>query len=155
MLLPENLQVFRPQNIEDTFKLVESFLANQSDFKFLAGGTDVIAELKGNYQYKGLKIISLKGLSELNTVELVDNQVKIGALATLADLVTNPLILKHVPIISKVARQVASPQIRNQATAGGNLLVNNRCDYYNQGTLFKQSFGGPCFKAGGDRCYVV
>lgn len=144
----------------------------------MAGGSDVMPQLKMDTIHPDhivdlARISSLKGVSicTLATKEEADATMKagdqvatadagiieglrIGAMTTLDKLSKNPLILQHAPIISRAARNVASPQIRNRGTIGGNLLQARRCFYYNQTKEWRD--GIPvCKKVGGDICLQI
>ena len=84
--------------------------------------------------------ITLKG------IQAQANGVEIGALTTLTEVVTNPLIQSRYGLLAHAARRVASPQIRNQGTLGGNVSQDTRCWYYRNGM--------PCYRAGGNICYA-
>lgn len=124
----------------------------------MAGGSDVMPQLKMDTIHPTdlvdlARIQSLKGV-ELCTSEKETDKIEgihIGAMTTLAQLSKDPIILKYAPIISRAARNVASPQIRNRGTIGGNLLQSRRCFYYNQTKEWRA--GIPvCRKVGGDIC---
>jgi 4-hydroxybenzoyl-CoA reductase subunit beta len=80
--------------------------------------------------------------------------LKIGSQTRLAELAGSELIRQHLPGLAEAIAQIASGQIRNQATVGGNLLVNNRCSYFNQSPL-NRAYHDECYKAGGEVCHVI
>ena len=76
-------------------------------------------------------------------------------MVTLKEMATHPLIQRHTsPLLSRGARRVASPQIRNLATIGGNLLQETRCLYFNQSEYWRKNIS-PCLKLGGEVCHQV
>jgi CO/xanthine dehydrogenase FAD-binding subunit len=97
--------------------------------------------------------VSLKGISPARPSLTEDGSLRIDALAPLADLVRSDEVRAFAPLISTSALSVASVQIRNAATLGGNLCLECRCLYYNQSHSFQ--FVAPCFKRGGDFCYFA
>jgi 4-hydroxybenzoyl-CoA reductase subunit beta len=144
----------RPQTLGEVFQVIDRLQNKDQRFVFSGGGTDVIPLLK-NKNERAQTVISLAGLQELKQIKLLSpNKLQIGALVSLASLVNNRDVQQLVPALAKSARMVASPQIRNQATIGGNILVTNRCLYFNQSELNREAMS-PCFKADGDVCHVV
>jgi 4-hydroxybenzoyl-CoA reductase subunit beta len=93
-------------------------------------------------------------VSELRGVRRVGGGLELGALTTLAALVREPLLQPDHAAVSLAASLVASPQIRNMGTLGGNLCLDTRCTYYNQ-TYFWREALGFCLKKDGTRCHVV
>lgn len=146
-------QYRRPGTLNDVFSLVGRLHHEGSDFIFSGGGTDVISLLKQQLGHPHT-VISLSGLQELRQITVSAGKVRIGALTTLTGLIRSPDLRESVPALGEAARKVASPQIRNQATIGGNILVTNRCIYFNQSDINRQAHH-PCFKADGDHCHVV
>ncbi len=143
----------RPETIEQLYGLVKEYQANGYQFAFSAGGTDIIPNLKSGAMEID-RLISLTGLGQLNHIEKRDNHIIIGALTPLSGLVDSDLIQQYLPALGHAARKVASPQIRNRATIGGNIMVENRCIYINQSSINRECHA-PCFKAGGDVCHLV
>ncbi|MFQ5522042.1 MAG: FAD binding domain-containing protein [Acidimicrobiia bacterium] len=116
-----------------------------------AGGTDLVPNLKRR-QHPASVIVSLRRVPDMRGVTVDDEgTIRIGALTTLVEVSQDP----RVPaVVSKAAGSVATPQIRNQGTVGGNLLVDTRCDWLNVPDLWRQA-AEPCLKAGGDTCWVA
>ena len=114
----------------------------------LAGGTDVLGEVKeGTLSPSALvEITGVEGLSEIQLTE--EHGVSIGSLVTLARIESHPGIQKDYPALSQAVASVATPQIRNVGTVGGNLCQRPRCWYY-RSPLFN------CLKKGGDTCYAI
>lgn len=116
-----------------------------------AGGTDLVPNLKRR-QHPAAMIVSLRRVEDMRGVEVdADGTVRIGALTTLAMVADDP---QTPAVVRKAARSVATPQIRNQGTLGGNLFVDTRCDWLNVNDLWRQA-AEPCLKAGGDTCWVA
>lgn len=114
----------------------------------LAGGTDVLGEVKeGTFSPSALvDITGVEGLSEIQLTE--DDGCSIGSLVTLAQIESDPGILNYHTALAQSAASVATPQIRNVGTLGGNLCQRPRCWYY-RSPLFN------CLKKGGDTCFAV
>jgi NADPH-dependent glutamate synthase beta subunit-like oxidoreductase len=119
-----------------------------------AGGTDLIGGLRDRSvpDYPEA-LINIKTVPGLNYIKAGNRGLKIGALATLADIVKSPVIKKDYPLLSEAARSVASPNVRNMATVGGNLAQDVRCWYYR----YPQQIGGPivCLRKGGKICNAL
>ena len=112
-----------------------------------AGGTDLLGCLRDEVFQAG-KVVSLSGLSELRGIAPTsEGGLRIGALATLAEIAEHPTIKERYPALGQGAASAASPQLRNQGTLGGNLCQRPRCWY------FRGDF--HCLRKGGDRCYAV
>lgn len=147
MILPD-FKLFRPANLENLFEIV----SEQKDFSFLAGGTDLLPHMKrGHFNVRSL--VSLKKIKGLSGVE-DKGEIIIGPMTTLHELSLNEVIKTELPQLARVANLVASPQIRYQATLGGNLLANNRCKFFNQSAI-DRNHHAPCFKASGEICHLI
>ncbi|NOZ42439.1 MAG: hypothetical protein GXP02_04640 [Alphaproteobacteria bacterium] len=151
--LPENFDYVRPATLDQLSALVTEYQQKDRSFAFSAGGTDLIPKLKTRLLNLD-SLISLNGLTELTGIEKHAHHITIGALSTLSEVADSDLISQYLPTLGDAARKVASPQIRNRATIGGNIMVDNRCSYINQSPINRESHS-PCFKAGGDVCHLV
>lgn len=119
--------------------------------RLVAGGTDLYARMKHGVTLPQV-VISLKDLPVKNPEIDAAGNLHIDPLMNLADLARSPLISEKFPMLALAALSVASGQIRNMATVGGNICLENRCLYYNQSHTFQ--FVDACFKRAGDRCYL-
>ncbi|RKU39247.1 molybdopterin dehydrogenase [Candidatus Poribacteria bacterium] len=113
----------------------------------IAGGTDILAELK-EYVETPKTLINLKTLPGMDSITADASGLKIGALTTIDDIARHPTIQHHYTVLAQAAVSVATPQIRNVGTLGGNLCQRPRCWYYRDETI-------NCLKKGGDVCYAV
>lgn len=125
-----------------------------------AGGTDLLTVLKGEcLPHYPEAVINLKSVPDLDYIREDDGSLRIGALARLSGIVRSPLIGNGCRILAEAARSVASPQIRNAATIGGNLCQDVRCWYYRYpyhigGAIQCARKGsGPCLAVKGDNRY--
>jgi xanthine dehydrogenase YagS FAD-binding subunit len=117
------------------------------DARVHAGGTDLMGCLRDGV-FTAAKVVSVAGLSDLKGIsEAAGGALRIGALTTNAEVAAHPLIAQRYPALAQAARAVASPQLRNQGTIGGNICQKPRCWYY-RGEFH-------CLRKGGDRCYAV
>jgi len=130
-----------------------------------AGGTDLLGCLRDGI-FRADTVVSLSGIKELEGVRTTaDGGVRIGALTSIADLATDDSIRTRYPALAEAASVVASPQLRNQGTLGGNLCQKPRCWYYRGDFHCLRKGGEKCFAYegenryhcifGGDLCYIV
>ncbi|MDE2982533.1 MAG: FAD binding domain-containing protein [Gemmatimonadota bacterium] len=119
----------------------------------LAGGYDSFDWFKNRGKQPAV-VIDLEGIDELRGVTELESGVgpgggggiEIGAMTTLATLEADPLIRSRYALLAHAAAEVASPQIRNAGTIGGNVCQDTRCWYYR--------YGMTCYRAGGNTCYA-
>jgi len=135
-------ELFQPASVADTLGLLER---HGSDAWIMAGGLDTFDWLKDRIQ-KPKVVIDLTNVSELRGIKERDGGIEIGALTTLTTITRDPLVTGKYKMLAEAAGLVASPQIRNQGTLGGNLAQDARCWYYRA--------GWPCYRAGGNICYA-
>jgi xanthine dehydrogenase YagS FAD-binding subunit len=119
-----------------------------------AGGTDLLGTLKGEnlFEYPEA-VINIKTISGLDKIAENKGTLRIGALTKLSALVSSPLLIERYPALAEAVRTVATPQIRNVATLGGNLCQDVRCWYYR----YPRHIGGPilCARKGKGPCLAV
>ena len=119
-----------------------------------AGGTDLLSTLKGEFLFDPPEaLIDIKTISGLDYIREDEGALKIGALAKLSDIVESPLLGQRYRVLAKAAHSVATPQVRNMATLGGNLCQDVRCWYYR----YPRHIGGPmrCLRKGNGPCLAV
>lgn len=97
--------------------------------KFLAGGTNLVDLLKLDIEQPGT-VIDINGLPLKKIEVLPDNHIRVGALVTNTTLAWHPEIRQRFPLLSEAILAGASPQLRNMATTGGNMLQRTRCYYF-------------------------
>jgi len=109
-------QYYRPDSVEEALRL----LAETEDARLLAGGTDLINEIRGGIsQPKAL--IDISGIEELSCIYQSEGFLHIGAMVTFSSLQTDKLIAKYCPSLAEAAGLMGAVQIRNRATLGGNV----------------------------------
>jgi xanthine dehydrogenase YagS FAD-binding subunit len=139
-------ELFQPTSAADAQKLLEQ---HGPDAWVLAGGLDSFDWLKDRIK-KPRVVVDLSGIDELRGVRASGNNgsdgIEIGAMTTLTEVVNHPIIKQKYDLLARAAELVASPQIRNQGTIGGNISQDTRCWYYRS--------GWPCYRAGGNICYA-
>ena len=117
------------------------------DAVVMAGGTDLLGEMK-DFAAVPKRVVNLKSIEGLDYIRQDDATLRIGALATLTDVLTSGDVTQDYSALRQAVSVIASPQIRNMATLAGNILQRPRCWYY-------RSEDFPCLKKGGARCYAV
>jgi xanthine dehydrogenase YagS FAD-binding subunit len=134
--------LLQPTSAADAQKLLDQ---HGEDAWVMAGGLDSFDWLKDRIK-KPKVLVDLSGVDELKGIRSTSDGVEIGAMTTLTEIVNHPVIKAQYGILSEAAELVASPQIRNQGTLGGNVSQDVRCWYYRE--------GWPCYRAGGNICYA-
>lgn len=135
-------QLFQPDSLENAFELLDRF---EDRGWILAGGQDSFDWFKDRVK-RPEAVIDISGISELSGIREIPDGLEIGALTTLTEINHNRLIHKRYSLLSDAASYVASPQIRNVGTIGGNVCQDTRCWYYRGGL--------DCYRAGGNTCYA-
>jgi xanthine dehydrogenase YagS FAD-binding subunit len=137
-----SFEFYQPARLDDAFPLLERF--GKDGWK-LAGGNDSLSWFKEGTK-RPRAVIDLGGIEGLSGVRETADGLEIGAMTTLSAIEKDPLIRQRFRFLSEAAGAVASPQIRNSGTLGGNVAQHARCWYYR--------FGQPCFRAGGHECFA-
>ncbi|MGO8794095.1 MAG: FAD binding domain-containing protein [Candidatus Sulfotelmatobacter sp.] len=134
--------LLQPNSIAEARKLLEQ---HGSDAWILAGGLDSFDWLKDRIK-RPQTVVDLSGVEELKGIRTTGDGIEIGAMTTLAEVIEHPVVKEKYGVLADAASVVASPQIRNQGTIGGNVSQDARCWYYRA--------GWPCYRAGGNICYA-
>jgi xanthine dehydrogenase YagS FAD-binding subunit len=135
-------ELFRPKTVADAVALLNQ---HKKDAWKLAGGNDSISWFKDRIKRPKV-VIDVSGIAEMKGVKEIADGIEIGALTTLSEIENNALIKKSYRLLADAAAKVASPQIRNTGTIGGNVSQDTRCWYYRSGL--------PCYRAGGNTCFA-
>jgi xanthine dehydrogenase YagS FAD-binding subunit len=136
-----NFKLAQPQNIEQA----ASLLADKKVF-LMAGGTDLLDEIKNEVIHPDV-VVDLKSIPDLAYIQRTDGTVRIGAMTHVSELAGNQMIKTSYPVLHEAALSLATPQLRNVGTVGGNLCQRPRCWYYRDPQV-------ECRKKGGSRCYA-
>jgi xanthine dehydrogenase YagS FAD-binding subunit len=132
----------RPRSLDETIRYL-----SLDGSRLHAGGTDLLGCLRERI-FEATTVVSIAGLKALKgIVPTPAGGLRIGSLTTIAEIVRHPIIVSKYRALSMAAAEVASPQLRNQGTIGGNLCQKPRCWYY------RGEFN--CLRKGGDLCYAV
>ncbi len=125
----------------------------RGDYQYVAGGTDLEVHRRQELVAEH-HVIDLTAIKELHAISIDGEELSIGALVTLDEIISDVVVRERVPLLATAARSVATPVIRKSATVGGNLLVKNRCTFYDQSGSWRSSIGS-CLRDNGDICQVV
>src|ERR1051326_2513291 len=140
---------FQATSLDAAFTAMKNLVQACPSFTVMSGGTDVIGAMKDHLQdHKFSTLVHIKDIPGLNEIKFDNGMLHIGAAATVADVEADPIVQQKFPLLSMAASQVASPQIRNMGTLGGNVNQRPRCWYY-------RSDSYNCYKKGGDFCFAV
>ena len=135
-------ELFQPTSVDDAVALLDE---HREDAWVLAGGLDSFDWFKDRILRPSV-VVDLGGIESLRGVRTTNDGLEIGATTPLSEVVTHPEIVENYSLLVEAAELVASPQIRNQGTIGGNLNQDTRCWYYRD--------GWTCYRAGGNICYA-
>ena len=135
-------ELFQPASIDEAVRLLDQ---HGADAWVMAGGLDTFDWLKDRTKRTNV-VVDLSQIAELSGIRELDGGVEIGATTTLTEVATNPIVREKYGLLMEAAGLVASPQIRNQGTLGGNVSQDTRCWYYRS--------GWSCYRAGGNICYA-
>ncbi|MEO8191339.1 MAG: FAD binding domain-containing protein [Acidobacteriota bacterium] len=123
------------------------------DALFVAGGTDLYPNMKRRQQTPAA-VITISRLEELRGVTFASDGIAIGAGAILSDLENDPRLREAHPGLAHAIAEISTPLLRNMGTIGGNLLLDTRCNYYDQNFEWRQAIDF-CMKKDGQICWVA
>ncbi|MBI4331785.1 MAG: FAD binding domain-containing protein [Chloroflexi bacterium] len=148
------MKTFQHRNAKTYREAIKLLQGYGGKARAIAGGTDLLGALKDKIlpDYPQA-VINLKSIPGMDHVKENGRSLKIGALARLADVAVSPVVKTRFPILAEAAHAVATPQVRNMATIGGNLCQDTRCWYYR----YPHQVGGRifCYLKGGKGCYAL
>jgi xanthine dehydrogenase YagS FAD-binding subunit len=137
-----NFSYIRPKTLKEASKQLAAEGA-----RLHAGGTDLLGCLR-DHVFEINKMVSISNLKELKGIKkTADGGIRIGALTTITEVAEDPFVHSRYRALAQAAREVASPQLRNQGTIGGNICQKPRCWYY-RGDFH-------CLRKGGEKCFAV
>ena len=137
-----NMELYQPVQVEDALAIADR-LAERG--WLVGGGQDTYGWLKDRAKSADA-LIDLSGIEALRGIRETADGIEIGALTTLTEVANSELVQNSYSLLSQAASVVASPQIRNIGTLGGNVSQDVRCWYYRRGL--------SCYRAGGNLCYA-
>jgi len=137
-----SFELLQPARLADALSLLDR---RGNEIWKMAGGNDSLDWFKDRVK-RPKAVMDLGALTELKGIRETADGIEIGALTTLAEISTNPLIRSKYKVLADAAGRVASPQIRNASSLGGNVSQDARCWYYRSGL--------NCYRAGGNTCFA-
>jgi len=137
-----NFELLQPTKLADALSLLDR---RGNEIWKVAGGNDTYAWIKDRIK-RPKAVMDITGIAELRGIRETADGIEIGALTTLTEISTNATIRQKFRVLADAAGRVASPQIRNSGTLGGNVSQDARCWYYR--------YGLNCYRAGGNTCYA-
>jgi xanthine dehydrogenase YagS FAD-binding subunit len=140
----------RPRDLAAALAFRAQAGRNDAPAEYIAGGTDMV-QLLQEYVRRPERLVSLAGLLD-DRIEAGPQGLRLGAAATMAEVAAHPAVIEQFPVISEALLNSASPQVRNQATMGGNLLQRTRCPYFRDvgyAACNKRAPGSGCAAIGG------
>ena len=137
-----HFELYQPDTVDAAIDLAKRLGAGAW---FLAGGNDSFDWFKDRNK-RPKAVIEISGIKALSGIRDTEDGLEIGSLTTLTEIEQSPVIREKYSLLASAASRVASPQIRNAGTLGGNLCQDARCWYYR--------YGVSCYRAGGITCYA-
>ena len=141
----------RPRDLAAALALRAQAGRNDAAVEYIAGGTDMVQLLQEDVR-RPERLVSLAGLLD-NRIEAGPQGLRLGGAATMADVAAHPTVVEQFPVIAEALLNSASPQVRNVATMGGNLLQRTRCPYFRDvgyAACNKRAPGSGCSAIGGE-----
>ncbi|MFQ5681937.1 MAG: FAD binding domain-containing protein [Candidatus Binatia bacterium] len=135
-------ELYQPSRIPDALILLDR---HRTGAWVMAGGMDSLDWFKDRIK-RPKAVIDLSQIQELKGIRAQANGVEIGSMTTLTEIAGHRMIQSQYGLLARSAARVATPQIRNQGTLGGNVSQDTRCWYYRSGM--------PCYRSGGNTCYA-
>ncbi|HWF89952.1 MAG TPA: xanthine dehydrogenase family protein subunit M [Pyrinomonadaceae bacterium] len=138
-----------PTNVNEAVKMLAIGAPGDIDEapRPIAGGQDLLTTMK-DYTSRPVRVVNLKNIRGLNQITMNARGLTIGALVTLSELEEHAGVRKSFPGLAEAAHSIATPQIRNLGTVGGNLCQRPRCWYFRLEEV-------NCLKKGGSECYAA
>src|SRR4030095_9021739 len=151
MLRLPKFRYLRPKSVTEAIRMMAD---NGPDAMFVAGGTDLYPNMKRRQQTPKVVI----GLSQVKDLCTMKGQPKrgmtLGASLTLTDVTADKRIQGAYPAVAKAAELISTPLLRNMGSIGGNLLLDTRCNYYDQNYEWRKAIHF-CMKKDGEICWVA
>jgi 4-hydroxybenzoyl-CoA reductase subunit beta len=151
MLRLPKFRYLRPKSVTEAIRMMAD---NGPDAMFVAGGTDLYPNMKRRQQTPKV-VIGLSQVKDLCTMKGQAKQgITLGASLTLADVTADTRIQSAYPAVAKAAELISTPLLRNMGSIGGNLLLDTRCNYYDQNYEWRKAIHF-CMKKDGEICWVA
>jgi 4-hydroxybenzoyl-CoA reductase subunit beta len=141
----------RPRSLEAALELLDDL---RDDCRVLAGGTDLVVNLRNQSETPKV-VLAIGNIAALRGISYDERDgLRVGALATIGEISSSPVIDQLFPVLSKASATISGPTLRAMGTLGGNLCLDTRCHWFNQSFDWRQSCGF-CLKKDGDICHVA
>lgn len=151
MLRMPKFRVAKPTTVDEAIALLAEGGENAM---IVAGGTDLFPNVKHKL-FEPELVVSLADVAELRGIRRTDDgSLAIGAMTTIDRVSKDPAVAAHAPALSQATGLIAGPQLRRMGTLGGNVMLDTRCQWYNQTYFWRKSLGF-CLKKDGTECHVV
>ncbi|MCP3920830.1 MAG: hypothetical protein GY711_35330 [bacterium] len=151
MLRLPKFELEEPATLDEALAL---FAEHGSDAMPIAGGTDLVPNMKHRL-FEPKVVVSLARIEALTGIRVTSGgELEIGAMTTLADVARSSAVQERAPVLAQAASLIAGPQLRTMGTLGGNVMLDTRCQWYNQTHFWRTSLG-YCLKKDGTECHVV
>ena len=151
MLRLPKFRYLHPKSVAEAVKMIADY---GPEAMFVAGGTDLYPNMKRRQQTPKV-VIGLAHLDKLRRVQgKPQTGLVLGAGLTLNEVVEDRRVLKKYPAVAQAAELISTPLLRNMGTIGGNLLLDTRCNYYNQNYEWRKAINF-CMKKDGEICWVA
>lgn len=150
MLRLPRFELEEPETLEQAVGLLER---HGEKAMLIAGGTDLVPNMKHRL-FEPDVVVSLARIDALRGIELESGELRVGAMTTLSDVAASELVRRHAPVLAQATSLVAGPQLRTMGTLGGNVMLDTRCQWYNQTHFWRKALGF-CLKKDGTLCHVV
>lgn len=144
-----NFMLVHPGSVAEAI----GYHAGAADARYVGGGTDLVPNIRRGIDAP-TKLIDLTGVTALSGMTLDDGGLAIGGGVTLARIAEDARIRRAYPAVAEAVIVIAAPAHREAATLAGNLCLDTRCVYYNQGEWWRRA-NGYCLKHKGDVCHVA
>ncbi|MCA8941795.1 MAG: FAD binding domain-containing protein [Planctomycetes bacterium] len=149
--LPTQFTYYRPTTVEEAVKIAAD---HGPDSMYVAGGTDLYPNMKRRQQ-QPKHVISLSAIGVLRERSGdAKSGYTLGAMTTLAEIEHDAALAETHRAVVDAATSISTPLLRNMGTIGGNLLLDTRCNYYDQNYEWRESINF-CMKCDGDTCWVA
>jgi len=151
MLRLPKFRYLHPKSVSEAAKMIAD---HGPEAMFVAGGTDLYPNMKRRQQTPKV-VIGLAHLDKLRSVQgTPQTGLVLGAGLTLSEVTEDRRVLKQYPAVAQATGLISTPLLRNMGTIGGNLLLDTRCNYYNQNFEWRKAINF-CMKKDGDICWVA
>jgi 4-hydroxybenzoyl-CoA reductase subunit beta len=151
MLRLPKFRYLQPNSIDDAIRMIAD---NGPDAMFVAGGTDLYPNMKRRQQTPKV-VIGLAQIHDLRTTKgRPKDGVVLGSNLTLSEVTDDSRIRHAYPAVARAAELISTPLLRNMGSIGGNLLLDTRCNYYDQNYEWRKAIHF-CMKKDGDICWVA